>query len=216
MDDGDVDRSLLNILSSTSGDFDVANQTGCVQLPAGHPLYSVAGHQLITVSALTPHVAAEVDLLYVGHDSTPDCVTIQIQQAMSLVAGIARRRIYFEQVLERQKQVALAASEALVDISAGFIDLASNNDDVEFSRSLPFQTIGQSPQNVNFEDIFTPRQIEILELMTKGLSNKEISDSLVLSIATVKHHVRAVLQKFGAANRVEAIALIGRLTRVRN
>ena len=52
-----------------------------------------------------------------------------------------------------------------------------------------------------------PRQREILESITKGLSNADIATQLGISVPTVKEHIRALLDKIGAANRSEAIAI---------
>lgn len=51
----------------------------------------------------------------------------------------------------------------------------------------------------------TPREIELLELVGKGLSNKAISQDLSISDNTVKYHLRNILQKLDAQNRTEAV-----------
>jgi NarL family two-component system response regulator LiaR len=56
-------------------------------------------------------------------------------------------------------------------------------------------------------EVLTPRQTEVLELMVKGMRNPEIAECLTVSEATVKHHVRAILEKLGASNRSEAVAI---------
>jgi DNA-binding NarL/FixJ family response regulator len=53
------------------------------------------------------------------------------------------------------------------------------------------------------EDL-TLREVELLELMVKGLSNKEIAQAISLSENTVKYHVKHILHKLGAQNRTEA------------
>lgn len=52
----------------------------------------------------------------------------------------------------------------------------------------------------------TDRQLEILRLVTAGLSNAEIARQLVVSPRTVDHHVSAVLQKLGVPTRRDAAA----------
>ena len=50
----------------------------------------------------------------------------------------------------------------------------------------------------------TARQLDVLALLTQGLTNAEIADKLFLSTRTAEHHVAAVLSKLGAASRQEA------------
>jgi TolB-like protein/DNA-binding CsgD family transcriptional regulator/Tfp pilus assembly protein PilF len=57
----------------------------------------------------------------------------------------------------------------------------------------------------------THRQIEVLELMAKGLTNPEIARILGIALGTVKHHVSAVIESLDATNRTEAVAALARL-----
>ena len=50
----------------------------------------------------------------------------------------------------------------------------------------------------------TARQLDVLALLTQGLTNAEIAAKLFLSTRTAEHHVAAVLSKLGAASRQEA------------
>lgn len=52
----------------------------------------------------------------------------------------------------------------------------------------------------------TPRQMEVLDLLAEGRSAKEIGQSLYLSEATVRNHVRSLLQALGAHSQLEALA----------
>jgi len=51
----------------------------------------------------------------------------------------------------------------------------------------------------------TRRESEVLRLLGRGLSNKEIGCELFLSVATVKHHVHHVLEKLKISRRAEAM-----------
>jgi PAS domain S-box-containing protein len=56
----------------------------------------------------------------------------------------------------------------------------------------------------------TPRQAEVLELLERGRSTKQIADELHLSPETVRNHVRHVLRAVGAHSRLEAVAIANR------
>jgi ATP/maltotriose-dependent transcriptional regulator MalT len=53
----------------------------------------------------------------------------------------------------------------------------------------------------------TPRELEILELIAKGLSNREIAEKLFVSENTVKTHSSRVFDKLGAKRRTQAVQL---------
>jgi LuxR family maltose regulon positive regulatory protein len=52
----------------------------------------------------------------------------------------------------------------------------------------------------------TDRELEILSLIARGRSNRQIADSLFLSVGTVKGHINHILGKLDAQNRTEAVA----------
>ena len=53
----------------------------------------------------------------------------------------------------------------------------------------------------------TPRQLDVLKSITKGLSNSNIAHELGIDMATVKTHIANIYEKLGAANRSEAVAI---------
>ncbi|MGE5138734.1 MAG: LuxR C-terminal-related transcriptional regulator, partial [Rudaea sp.] len=53
----------------------------------------------------------------------------------------------------------------------------------------------------------SPRELEVLRLLARGMSNKQIASALYITEHTVKFHIRSILGKLGAANRTEAVTL---------
>ena len=56
-------------------------------------------------------------------------------------------------------------------------------------------------------DALTCRQTEILHSLARGLTNKDIARQFGLSVRSVEEHVNHILEKVGAANRAEAVAI---------
>jgi DNA-binding NarL/FixJ family response regulator len=72
----------------------------------------------------------------------------------------------------------------------------------DFSRARP-----PRPETPPGLDELTPRELEVLGLLARGLSNAEIAESLIVGETTVKTHVARVLMKLGLRDRVQAVVL---------
>jgi two-component system, NarL family, response regulator DegU len=71
------------------------------------------------------------------------------------------------------------------------------------------QRIVQSPRKTKTnENRLTHRQVQLMNLVASGLSNKEIATTLNLSQFTVKNHLRRVMRQVEATNRYDAVELI--------
>lgn len=78
-------------------------------------------------------------------------------------------------------------------------------------RSPPAQTATPGPRaDVTLLGL-SPRQVDVLQLLIEGLSNKSICRELVLSESTVKTHLAIIFRKLGAGSRTQAIAAAMRM-----
>ena len=59
----------------------------------------------------------------------------------------------------------------------------------------------------SYELTLTAREIDVLFLIEKGLSNEEISQKLHISVSTVKTHISSIFQKLSTKNRVAAVSV---------
>ncbi len=69
-----------------------------------------------------------------------------------------------------------------------------------------FRTGGKS-QETRVNESLTDREIETLELAARGKSNKEIADSLDVSVHTVEAHLGRIFNKLGVSSRTEAVII---------
>lgn len=76
------------------------------------------------------------------------------------------------------------------------------------ARGLLSRLRSVETEPVRRQFLLTPRELEVLELLVEGLSNKEIARRLGMSEHGVKRHVGAVLAKLNAPNRTVAVAFV--------
>ena len=72
------------------------------------------------------------------------------------------------------------------------------------SRHIPAE-IGQRLAERMANSDLTSREMEVLELIVRGQSNKEIGATLAISEATVKSHINNILSKLGVTDRTQAV-----------
>ena len=79
--------------------------------------------------------------------------------------------------------------------------------DSEVTRKLVQRlgSLSRSPDDREASGQLTSREIEILKWASRGLSNKELSEKLFISLRTVKAHMTNIFNKLGCSSRTDAI-----------
>jgi DNA-binding CsgD family transcriptional regulator len=88
-------------------------------------------------------------------------------------------------------------------VSAGLV--ASADGALDAAIELSARTTAE--QDINLEELLTRREMEVFRLVAAGKTNAAIAEQLVVSIGTVKSHVKHILHKLQAKNRAEAVSL---------
>jgi DNA-binding CsgD family transcriptional regulator len=76
---------------------------------------------------------------------------------------------------------------------------------LKYGRSVPLTLDGSQLKAIAGEHGITPRELEIVELILKGRSNKQIADHLCIAHHTVKNHLYRLYQKMGVETRHELV-----------
>ena len=93
------------------------------------------------------------------------------------------------------------------EIMTRYREHAERFDNLAARRPAVAEVIPMPARPPVFEQSPTPREIEVLQLVSEGLVNREIGDRLFLSEETVKSHVRHILSKLEADTRTHAVAI---------
>jgi len=97
---------------------------------------------------------------------------------------------------------------AVREILAGNIFRPSNQQGARLDDATP---VPPSKVSVRPEEVgLTDRQAQVLALMVRGLSNRDIADQLELSEGTVKIHATAVFKALGVNSRTQALVAVSR------
>jgi DNA-binding NarL/FixJ family response regulator len=93
-----------------------------------------------------------------------------------------------------------SAAEIMAAVESAAAGLAVIHPD-DLAPLLPTPTSAAGPSNL------TPRELEVLRMMSDGAANKAIAFALDISEHTVKFHVASILSKLNAGTRTEAVAI---------
>jgi NarL family two-component system response regulator YdfI len=129
----------------------------------------------------------DAQVVLVADESSP----IGVQQAMRLgVKGILPSGVTAEQL-----------GAALAAVSQGLAVLHPSELQTERTAGSAMADSLESVESL------TPRERQVLQMLARGLGNKEIAARLKISDHTAKFHVASILGKLGAASRTEAVSI---------
>jgi DNA-binding NarL/FixJ family response regulator len=74
-----------------------------------------------------------------------------------------------------------------------------------FDSAVASRVVSRKPGTGDSADLLTDRESDVLRLMAKGMSNKQIGWSLQIGQTTVKTHVSHILHKLGQSDRTQAV-----------
>lgn len=144
-------------------------------------------------------------------DSTPDIVLLDVGElgALAIAQALAAQHPHLRVVAIGPPASAGAALVAACPTIVGVIPREGSVEDVvELLQRLAAPTVIRAIQDRQAigegAQALTTREREILELIERGLSNKEIARRLRIEVGTVKNHVHNVLQKLQVRGRGEA------------
>ena len=186
-----------------------------------HPLF---------LEGIATVVAHEVDMQLVGRASTarqgieefrrvrPDVTLMDLRLPdMSGISAVAAIRVdfpdarmimltTFEGDVEIQRALA-AGVRAYILKSAPLEELVDVIRKVHGGRKhLPAQVAENLAEHFNGDEL-SEREIEVLRRMAEGDRNRDIGEQLAISEQTVKVHIRHIMDKLGAKDRTQAVAI---------
>jgi len=167
-----------------------------------------SGREALELCAQVRPDVVLMDMVMPGMDGAE--ATRAIRQRCPDVQVIALTSFQEEDLIERALKAG-AIGYLLKNVTAD--DLARALREAHAGRStlapeateVLIQATRERTQQVDYG--LTEREQQVLALLVEGLSNAEIAERLVISVATVKFHVRGILSKLQVSNRAEAVAV---------
>jgi DNA-binding NarL/FixJ family response regulator len=128
----------------------------------------------------------------------PESENLILRYVMAGASGYVLQDVPVEQLLDNMR--AALDDKALVSPS---VAAALMNHIAELAQISARNTLDPSAVQE-----LTPRELEVLELIGKGLTNQEIGERLYIEVGTVKNHVHNLLKKLDVSSREDAAAYL--------
>ena len=156
--------------------------------------------------ALVRSVAADIVLWDLGVDPAPDLDALrelaEVVQAPVVVLAPDHARV--PELLGAGVAGVLGRDADALRLAAALH--AAAEDLLVVERALSGGALRTRPAAEALVEPLTPRELEVLQLLGQGLSNRALAGRLHISEHTAKFHVNAILGKLGAQTRAEAVA----------
>jgi LuxR family maltose regulon positive regulatory protein len=81
----------------------------------------------------------------------------------------------------------------------------------EMSDTTEYPALPLTHRDLLLVDPLTDRELQVLRLMARGMTNREIAQELVVASGTVKAHAASIYRKLDVHNRTQAVTLAGKL-----
>ena len=200
VDDQALFREALHTLLSVQTDFEVIGEAANGEEALRLAVYTRPD---IVLMDLQMPVLDGVTATSRLRESIPDCRVIILttfdddeyvfEGLRAGAVGYLMKDVSSEKLFEAIRSTARGEYFLLPSITAKVV--------AEFSRI-------SKTSNLNHEaliDPLSPREVEILQFVATGASNKEIADKLIISEGTVKNHLSNILGKLGVKDRMQAV-----------
>jgi DNA-binding CsgD family transcriptional regulator/tetratricopeptide (TPR) repeat protein len=125
---------------------------------------------------------------------------MELNRRMGAVTWLAHTANEYARLLLRRPGGDRTRAEALLGEAAGLAERIGMAALLGRIRALG----SPAPAATVLPDGLSPREVQILELVAQGLSNRQVGTTLSISEHTAANHVRSILRKTGCANRTEA------------
>lgn len=149
--------------------------------------------------------AKVVALLHVSRNApTGVCdADVDVLDAFSSAYSLVHEKMLNAERVQHQR-TSIARAAARLTEEADRIAAAAISLDIGDAEEMP---VSSGPVDSALMSSLSAREREVFERLILGASNADIAEGLVITVETVKTHVKRILRKIGAINRSEAIAL---------
>ena len=141
-------------------------------------------------------------LAYAAHGDRPAAL-VSLERALSLAAPEGYVRIFVDEGMPMARLLSAAAAHGIMpDYTARLVAVF----EAEEHKSAESSPLPPARPAQSLVEPLSQRELEVLQLIAQGRSNREMSQRLFLALSTVKGHNRMIFSKLLVQRRTEAVA----------